>query len=225
MLGGESSSRMPSGGGRCKQEPLVKPRKVHSAETKGRQEEGKIEPGTRTWRVFISTYLTPGSARGCSSRGRFVRIASGKSNVPSSATRAASEPSTSIIGDHDGRHSTTRRSSAPLACCALLRGRSECASPSVPSSASVIETTLVEREEIFQIDGRWPWLMISGDRGSPKRSTIVDTADGTREQRTRSASDSRCACPRQCGDRPVMSVIGRIDGGKSRAVAAFRHEC
>ncbi|EGI58391.1 hypothetical protein G5I_13488 [Acromyrmex echinatior] len=31
---------MPSGGGRCKQEPLV-PRKVHSAETKGRQEERK----------------------------------------------------------------------------------------------------------------------------------------------------------------------------------------
>ncbi|KYN08027.1 hypothetical protein ALC62_00872 [Cyphomyrmex costatus] len=50
---------MPSGGGRCKQEPLV-PRKVHSAETKGRQEE-RLSPGRGPATTFFLDESIPGA--------------------------------------------------------------------------------------------------------------------------------------------------------------------
>lgn len=141
LLGGEPSPRMPSAGGQCKQEPLV-PRKVHSAETKGRQEgrkegrkvrardedsiglpPGRRDPGERT-RVTHRRRDAFVIVR-ASARARSARVTNEKVTCLRSATTSRELTTVPIIDVHDGEPrrdnnheavESTLSSSHPLCC-------------------------------------------------------------------------------------------------------------
>lgn len=93
------------------------PRKVHSAETKGRQEEGKVEPGTReVLTSFLLDGSNPGARRVTHRAHDSFALPAKKVSVPSSVTSC--EPSASIIttNEHELCNHEAREQNPSLSC-------------------------------------------------------------------------------------------------------------
>jgi hypothetical protein len=137
------------------------PRKVHSAETKGRQEgrqegrkEGRFEPGTRIRSAASSTTIAPSCARSRSSRARSARVVNEEAPCLPARRAAANlrfhHRRSVLLRDHEARINPRAR------CVSLAITFRECSSSLRRASASADDRNTEHRTSSTRRNSKLP---------------------------------------------------------------------